>query len=102
MNSYDRSGVAEKLRVMVGMEDCFANLEATGLRVLSVFIMGYRLCDLQIGKSYRVLRTKINCSSKQYSRVAQGNGESLHPAMEELQPRETPSPANQAAASQTT
>lgn len=38
MNSYDRKGDAEKLRVMAGSEDCFANLEATGLKVLRVFM----------------------------------------------------------------
>jgi hypothetical protein len=50
MNSYDRSGVAEKLRVIVGREDCFANLEATGLRVLRVFIMGYRLAIFRLSR----------------------------------------------------
>jgi hypothetical protein len=50
MNSYDRSGVAEKLRVMVGREDFFANLEATGLRVLRVFMMGYRLVILRLAR----------------------------------------------------
>ena len=57
MYSYDRKGVAEKLRVMVGREDCFANLEATGLRVLRVFMLRYR-CELfWNGKRYEVVRT---------------------------------------------
>ena len=35
---------------MVGREDFFANLEATGLRVLRVFMMGYRLVILRLAR----------------------------------------------------
>jgi hypothetical protein len=38
MNSYV---CAEKLRVIAGRVDCFANLEATGLKVLRVFILEF-------------------------------------------------------------
>lgn len=40
MNSYV---CAEKLRVMAGRVDCFANLEATGLKVLRVFIFEFHV-----------------------------------------------------------
>jgi hypothetical protein len=39
MNSYDLAGDAEKLLVIAGRVDCFENLEAIGLRVLTVFIV---------------------------------------------------------------
>ena len=66
MNSYDRRGVAEKLRVMMGSEDCVANLEATGLRALMVFMPEYQMAIFRIARGIGHL---VESSSTQMLKV---------------------------------
>lgn len=57
MNSYDLKEDTEKPRVTAGREDCFTNLEAAGLKVLRVFIVGFGIRRLLvIAGRYRFLQ----------------------------------------------
>lgn len=64
MNSYDRDGDVEKLRVMVGRDDCCANLEATGLKLLRVFILKVRRCR-ESTENYRNSHKNRTCEQEQ-------------------------------------